>query len=230
MEILRKLGKFLCQSLMASLMHETQKLKHMKLILILIILIWTIAVNGQIEPIKGKILNSSLNSSARHEKTDNDTIPSVIFVTTNNTDHQSAYFINGKHSTESILRTIDPQFVDSIKVLKEEIEIEGKIYYGQLYIQMKKDYNPKLISLTDLKLKYKTQGNTSTIFMIDNDIIKGDYSKCIVDEKYILRILVDKIENKEENLQVDIIRLLTKTEENIKKSKEIIIRGREEVI
>lgn len=202
----------------------------MKLILILIISIWTITINGQIEPMKVKSLNSSLNSSIRNEKTDNDTIPSVIFVTTNDSYRQPAYFINGKHSTESILKTIDSQFIDNINVVKEEIEIEGKIYYGQLFIQMKKDYSPKLISLTNLKLKYTTQSNTSTIFMIDNDIIKGDYSRCIVDEKYILNILVEKIENIDENLQVDIIRLLTKTDENIKKSKEIRIRGTEKLI
>jgi len=64
--------------------------------------------------------------------------------------------------------------------------------------------------------------------MIDNEIISGEYNKYIVDEKYILKIIVEKIENKEENLQVNIVRLLTKTEENIKKSKQIWIRGTEE--
>lgn len=52
----------------------------------------------------------------------------------------------------------------------------------------------------------------------------------IVDENYILKIIIEKIDNKEENLQVNIIRLLTKTEENIKKSKQIWIRGTKELM
>ena len=50
----------------------------------------------------------------------------------------------------------------------------------------------------------------------------------MVDEKFILKIIVEKYENKEEKLNVSFLNLITKTEENIKKSKEIIIRGKDE--
>jgi hypothetical protein len=61
--------------------------------------------------------------------------------------------------------------------------------------------------------------------MIDNEIINGDYDKCIVDENYLLRISIEKVENRKEKLHFNLIQILTKSEENIKKSKEIRIRG-----
>ena len=82
-----------------------------------------------------------------------------------------------------------------------------------------------LISLNDLKSKYTNLKNTPTIFMIDNEIINGDYDKYIVDENYLLRISIETIENRKEKLHFNLIQILTKTEENIRKSKEIIIRG-----
>ena len=193
---------------------------------IIILIITTLAINafGQIYDLKTKI---PYNSN-KFYKTGNDTIPHVSYVMPNGSDRKPAFYINGKYINNFLLKTINPQLIDSMNVVKRDIEIDGKKYYGQIYIQMKKDYNPKLISLTGLKLKYTNLTNTPTIFMIDNEIISGDYNKYIVDEKYILKIIVEKVENRKENLQVNIVRLLTKTEENIKKSKQIWIRGTEE--
>lgn len=198
----------------------------MRRILIVVITTLTMNVFGQIDGLNAKV---EFNPN-QLEKIGEDTIPQISYVTINNSDRNPAYYINGKYMSETILKTITPQLIDSIKVVNGVIELDGKNYYGQIYIQLKKNYNPKLISLTDLKLKYTNLTNTSSIFMIDNEIINGDYSKCIVDENYILKIIVEKIDNKEENLQVNIIRLLTKTEENIKKSKQIWIRGTEELM
>lgn len=77
--------------------------------------------------------------------------------------------------------------------------------------------------MNNLKLKYTNVKDNSTIFKIDDEIINADYENYLVDEKYILRIIVEKFENK------NIINLTTKTPENIKKSKEIIIRGKDEI-
>jgi len=198
----------------------------MRQILILVITALTINAFGQIENLNAKIVNNS-NQFAKIE---NDTILQVSYVNSNVSDKKPACYINGKYINETILKTINPQLIDSINVVKRDVDIDGKSYYGQIYIQLKKNYNPKLISLADLKLKYTNLTNTSSIFMLDNEIISGDYSKYILDENYILKIIIEKIDNKEDNLQVNIIRLLTKTEENIKKSKQIWIRGTEELM
>lgn len=198
----------------------------MRQILLLIFTTLTINAIGQIKNLNAKVVTNS----NQFEKIANDSILHVSYVNSNVSGKKTACYINGKYINETILKTINPQFIDSINVVKREVDIDGKSYYGQIYIKLKKNYNPKLISLADLKLKYTNLTNTSSIFMLDNEIISGDYSKYIVDENYILKIIIEKIDNKEENLQVNIIRLLTKTEENIKKSKQIWIRGTEELM
>ena len=66
--------------------------------------------------------------------------------------------------------------------------------------------------------------------MIDGSIINADYDKYMVDESYLLTLIVDKIENSKENISLGLIKLVTKSAENIKKSKEIRIRGTEVAI
>ena len=201
----------------------------MKLILIFVISILTLSANGQIDPVK-KALESSVSGvsiNSIKSKKNVDTIPVVEYSNSENIGLQPVYYINGKLSSHSILKTIDPQSIDSIHIEKNKIETGNKKYYGQIYITMKKEYAPKLISLTDLAQKYTNLKNGITIFMIDNDIIKEDYNQCLVDEKNILKIIVDTVEAGNEKSNINIVRLLTKSKENIEKSKEIRIRGLE---
>ena len=197
----------------------------MKLILILIISFLTLSVNGQIGPINKKDAKVSLTTSIGDKKAVSDVTPSIEYVKTENVGRQPVYYINGKLSNTTILRTIDPNLIDSIHVEKKEIEIKGKSYHGQIDLKMKKEYHPQLISLNDLKAKYTNLTKSATIFMIDNDIIKDDYDQYLVDEKFILKIIVDTVESEKEKLNVAIVRLMTKTKENIEKSKEIRLRG-----
>ena len=154
---------------------------------------------------------------------ENDTIIKVVYKNEIKNDKKPAYFINGKLANESILRTLNPNEIATVNVEKKNIEIENIKYHEQLYIVTKLTYQPEFISLNNLKLKYTNVKDNSTIFKIDDEIINADYENYLVDEKYILRIIVEKFENK------NIINLTTKTPENIKKSKEIIIRGKDEI-
>ena len=195
----------------------------MRLILILMISILTLSVNGQTESKTQKDATISLTTSIKNKKAVSDTTLSVEYVKTENVDRQPAYYINGKLSSPTLFRTIDPKLIESIDV--EKREIKGKSINGQIHLKMKKEYHLQLISLNDLKAKYTNLTKIATIFMIDNDIIKDDYDQYLVDEKFILKIIVDTVESKKEKLNVAIVRLLTKTKENIEKSKEIRIRG-----
>ncbi len=175
---------------------------------------------GQMDDLNAKVL---FNPN-KFEETTNDTIPQVSYINPNGEGKKPALYINRKYTGETFLKTINPLHIDSINVVKRDVEIEGKKYYGQIFVQLKKDYHPKLISLTDLKLKFTNPVNTPSIFMIDNELISGDYSKYVVDENYILKIIVEKVDNREENMQVNMIRILTRTKENIENSKHIGIR------
>ena len=161
-------------------------------------------------------------------RTENDTIIKVVYKNEIENNKKPAYFINGKIFNESILKTLNPNEIATVNVEKMDSEIDNVNYFGEIKIETKSNYNPKLISLNNLKAKYLKFKENQTIFKIDNEIVNEDYDNFMVDEKFILKIIVEKYENKEEKLNVSFVNLITKTEENIKKSKEIIIRGKDE--
>ena len=200
----------------------------MKLILIFTICILTLSVSGQEKELKNKNAKVSINSKSKlntHKKVDINSPFKVVNLDTNTPARQPAYFINGKFFNESILKTLNIQFIDSMTVVKEVITIENKIYHGQIHIKMKGKYEPKIISLTDLKSKYLKPSHNPAIFIIDNDVVKSDYNEFFIDEKYILKIETQEIKNEKEKLDISVIRLITKTKENIEEANKIWIRG-----
>ena len=192
----------------------------------LLIAILFIAINcfGQVksEKVNGlKITNAEIS-------VEKDTIIKVVYKNQIENNKKPAYFINEKLVNESILKTLNPNEIASVKVEKNEIEINNVKYYGKLIIETKSNYNPKLISLNNLKAKYTNLKENPIIFKIDNEIVNANYDNFMVDEKFILKIIVENYQNKEEKLNLSFVNLITKSEENIKKSKEIIIRGKDE--
>lgn len=196
----------------------------MKKIFFISVSLLTLNAFGQIksENVKG------LKITKQETVSENDTIITVNYLNKIESNRKPAYFINGELTNESVLKTLNPSIIATVNVEKGNIEIENVNYDGKLYIVTKSTYKPKLISLSNLKLKYTSIKENSTIFKIDNEIINADYGNYVVDENYILKINVEKFENSEEKLKFNIVNLITKTEENIKKSKEIIIRGKDE--
>ena len=63
--------------------------------------------------------------------------------------------------------------------------------------------------------------------MIDGNIVNADYDNYVIDEDNLLTIIVDKFQNAKERIDMGLIKLLTKSEENIKDRKKIILRGTE---
>jgi hypothetical protein len=192
----------------------------MRLILIIAITFFALNAFGQINNLKMPQVSGLTDQT----KTQNDT---TIKVTYNNNDLERslAFYLNGQFVPEAILKTINSDFIENIRVEKQDTEVGTQKYYGQIFITTKGDYRPKLISLSDLKLKYTNLRKASTIFMIDNEIIYNNYDRYMVDENFILKISIEKVENKEERLKYNLVKIFTKTEENIRKSKEIRIRG-----
>ncbi|MFP5040992.1 hypothetical protein [Parasediminibacterium sp. JCM 36343] len=163
----------------------------------------------------------ALNAFAQHQ---NGSIPPVFTPAKFNTKPNPLYFVNGQLVSGYGLGSLDPKLIDSIDVKHKDTIIDKKPYYGEIVITTKKEYVPKWITYNEIKLKYTNLKKEATLFMVDNNIVDENYKKCAVDENYILKIEASKIENKAEGLNLNIIRLITKTEENIRKSKEIMIR------
>ncbi|MGN6211854.1 hypothetical protein [Parafilimonas sp.] len=148
----------------------------------------------------------------------------IVYANKDTATHTPAYFLNGRFVNISSFNT---KIIDNINVINEAINIDGIEYSGQVYITTKKGYEPQLISLTDLKNKYTNLKNKPAVFTIDGNLINADYDKYLVDENDILRIDIDKFKNAKENIDLGLIKLLTKSDSNIKKSQEIRIRGKE---
>lgn len=166
------------------------------------------------------VCNAQLkHSDANHES---DPILRVIYKDEKPLKKDPAYFINGIHIKDFNQSMISPNNIDSIKVFKEDFTIETKSYYGQINIFLKKGYCPQWLSLSSLKEKYIKNCNIPTIFMLNNDFIKSDYGEFLIDEKYILKLEVELMHKQIGNIQI--VRILTKTEENIKTENKIWIR------
>ena len=196
----------------------------MKKIILIITLFIAINSFGQIntEKINGLKITNQVDVS------ENDTIIKVYYKNQLENNIKPAYFVNDKLVDESVLKTLNPNEIDNVKVEKDDIEIDNVKYYGKILVETKSTYSPNFITLNNLKTKYTNIKENKIIFKIDNEIVNANYDNFIVDEKYILKIVVENYENKEEKLKVCFVNLITKSEENIKKSKEILLRGKDE--
>jgi hypothetical protein len=188
---------------------KNQQIKKMKKLIIISVLILTANIFGQ---------KKSENSQTITEQ---DTIINVVHVIKYKGAKKTAYFLNGALVSQSVMKFLDPNKIESIKVEKEDIVIENTKYEGKITIETKNDYKPNLISLNELRLKYTTVPENAALFQIDNEIADGDYKTYLIDKNYILKITVNKLESPD----LSIIKVISKSAENIKKSNEIIIRG-----
>ncbi len=140
-----------------------------------------------------------------------------------------AIFLNNKFVGSSINKVIKIDLIDSFRLVEEPFEQDSVLYAAQAYITAKASQNLKLVTFTDLKKRYTNLANKPVVFMLDGDVVYENYDKCFVDENNLLEITVDRVVNTKENINVTLVKLLTKTEENIKRSQNIMIRGADDL-
>ena len=149
----------------------------------------------------------------------NDSIIRVIYSTPRlNSTKKPAYYINGTLVNQNILQTLNQNEIESINIEKEEVEIDNIKYEGKIFINTKNAYKPQIISLNKVKEKYFKSIKGPVIFQIENEQVIGDYDEYPIDEKYIFKIIIEDFENKKEKLKLHFIKIILKTEENIKKA------------
>jgi len=88
---------------------------------------------------------------------------------------------------------------------------------------MKSDYTPKFITLKKLLDTYLKLDRDPIVFQINDTIINANYKTYIVDENYILKMTSRKIKTSKRHTEINLIELITKTPENIKKANTIRI-------
>jgi hypothetical protein len=189
----------------------------MKKFIIISVLILTANIFAQKKTEK----STEIKSDDSVTMAEQDTIIKVVNVIKYKGAKKTAYFLNGALVSQSVLKFLDPNKIENVKVEKEDIEIEKTKYSGKITIETKNNYKPNLISLNELRLKYTTVPENAVIFQIDNEIADGDYKTYLIDKNYILKITVNKLESPD----LSLIKVISKSEGNLKKSNEIIIRG-----
>ncbi|ERJ57400.1 hypothetical protein [Sphingobacterium paucimobilis] len=132
-----------------------------------------------------------------------------------------AFFLNGKFIGSHYF--IKPDLIENINIVKRDTLIGAKNYMAQIYVKVKSDYTPRLISLADIKAKYTDFKQTPVVFMLDADVINSEPDSYFVDENMLLSVVVDNLDT----IEIGVIKLITRTEENIKKRNNIILRGKE---
>jgi hypothetical protein len=198
----------------------------MKKILLLILILSSFNLISQIpvDTLVGKL--SELKTGVRVIYSENDTVPVVVNLKEGDEGTNVLFYLNEEIVDEQIINAINPNQIKEVKIEKESIQFNEVKYDGIVYIRIKENYTPKFISLNELKEKYlNLSDNASTLFMLNEEIIDMDYDSFIVDEKYILKIETQAIKNSKEQLDMNIIKVITRTKSNIEKANTIIIKG-----
>ena len=94
----------------------------------------------------------------------------------NDIKNDVAVLINGDFIKNgySLLKTLNPNIIESVNVKKNEITIDGTKYSAQLIIGTKSDYKPSIITLNNLISKHLTLDNNPIILKIDGDYVNED--------------------------------------------------------
>ncbi|MCM4154295.1 hypothetical protein DHD05_22140 [Arenibacter sp. N53] len=138
----------------------------------------------------------------------------------------AAIFVNGKFiGDQSTSDVINPKKIDSIKVEKYDFKKNGKEFDGKILVEMNPDYRPNYMTLDEIATKYLELNANPIIYQIDKNVIDIDSSEYLVDESFILKIILDEINTTERGTKVNLVKLITKTPENIKEANKIMIRG-----
>ena len=177
-----------------------------------------------VDTLAGKL--SGLKTGVRVIYSENDTVPVVVNLKEGNKGTNVLFYLNEEVVDGQIINAINPNQIEEVKVEKESVLFNEVNYDGIIYIQTKENYTPKFLSLNELKEKYlNLPEETSTLFMLNDKIINTDYDSFIVDENYILKIETQAIKNSKEQLDMNLIRVITRTKSNIEKANTIIIKG-----
>lgn len=142
------------------------------------------------------------------------------------TKKEAAYILDSELVHENVLTYLDPNAIESVHVAKGDTLIDGKMYTGKIFIRTKNPNSHVFLTLDAIKEQYTKSKNPKTIFMINGLFIKEGIGNYKITEDVILKVILmntSEFENlKTEN--IDIVSILTKTEENVKKTNTIILR------
>ena len=164
-------------------------------------------------------------SQSKSQYSINDTIPKIIYPQRWE-NNKTLVLLNEQPTSLACLTTINPEYIENIKIEKEKFNFKNKEYDSKIIVKTKTKFTPTFININELISKYThLKKEDKFIYSIDGEIANSNEKYILVDEKYIMQIKVVKLDNVEENLYL--IKILTRRKENLNKANEIMIRGNE---
>lgn len=134
---------------------------------------------------------------------------------------EPAYFLNGYLCPQSYLQKIKSENVKNIYVVKRDTTVNRVDYYGQIFIELKKDIKtPDFIYVSQLDSVYKEIPKIPTIYSIDNEPVEDPYKK-LIDKNSILDLEIHELGKIIEDFKLQIVNVITKKEENTKHKKHV---------
>ena len=119
------------------------------------------------------------------------------------------FLVDGKKYPASIIRTIKPEAIKNINVIKS-----SALYpEGAVEIETEKQAKINLLSLKDLIKQQTNHQSDDNIYFIDNELIEFKASEYFVDQNNIFRIVIKPIQTADVNY--NLIKIYTKTDKNI---------------
>lgn len=135
-------------------------------------------------------------------------------------------FVNGNFiGNQSSLDFINSDKIETLKVEKKKFEKNGTTYDGKILVEMKSDYKPNFITLKSLTEKHLTLDKNPTLYQINEKVLESNKTEFLIDENFILKIIPTKIKTSNNKIEINLIQIITKTGDNIKKANEIRIKG-----
>jgi hypothetical protein len=171
--------------------------------------------------------NTNLNSPVSEKPlyTLEDTIISVTCHQEESNRLPPALFVNGTFQEALLNGGVNLEKITDIRIIRDTVEIDNKVYYGKVMIELEKDYRPRYLSVSEMICKYTKLSSIPDILMIDDEIISCNFDESYIDEHYMLSIDVRKTRSATDGDPICIVRMSTRTEDNVKKANTIYLRG-----
>lgn len=113
----------------------------------------------------------------------------------------------------------------------KDVKVNTDSKFGEVYVATKNPGSFRFMTLEEIKNKYVKSPAPATLYMIDNNLLKGNIANVKIDENYILNINIlsesDFGSLKGAVKDIDIIKITTKSEENLERAGQVYIRGTE---
>ena len=126
------------------------------------------------------------------------------------------------------LPIFDAAKVDSINIVSEDEP--GSNTHGKIFIKTKSPRDFKFLTMADVKAIYKAGDSGPAIYMLDNDLL-NDTATFRIDSSYILSVQITRASEisylKDTSPGLFILKIITRTKENLARQNQIRIRGTE---